>query len=47
MCSYVKLIFLILKVTNMMLKGFEVIPSSCQVVEKYVNLDKRYITVDV
>lgn len=48
MWSYVKLIFLILKVTNMiMLNGSEVIPSSCQVVGKYVDLDMRYIIVAV
>ena len=31
----------------MMLKGSEVIPSSCQVVGKYVDLDMRYVIVDV
>jgi hypothetical protein len=44
----VKLIFLILKVTNMMmLKGSEVIPSNCQVVGKYVDLDMRCMIADV
>jgi len=47
MCYYVN-IFLTLKVTNvMMLKGSEIIPSSCQVAGKYVDLDMRYIIVDV
>jgi hypothetical protein len=41
-------VFLTLKITNMMiLKGSEVIPSSSQVVGKYVDLDMRYIIVDV
>jgi hypothetical protein len=48
MCCYVNLIFLILKVTStMMLNGSEVIPSSFQVVGKYVDLEVRYIIVAV